>query len=53
MEESVEVHPPSPDRFLVTFCMDESREYTPFALLGDLVLDLLHSSESESTVGEP
>ena len=52
-KDPVEIQIPSGNRFLVIFCMDKSREYIPFTLLGDPILDLLHSSAVRSIVRDP
>ena len=48
MKESVEVHPPSPDRFFVILCVDKSREWIPSTLLGNFFPDLCHGSAIET-----
>ena len=51
-ENPVEVQPPSADRFLIVFCVQQSRDWIPPALFNDLLLDLRHGSMTKTVVSK-
>ena len=52
MKDPGEVLLPSGDCIFIGFCVKEARGEIPFTLLGDLLLDLGHSSTIENLVRE-
>ena len=52
VKDPVEVQLPGPNRVLVTFRVQDSGEPVPFTLLGDLLLNIIHSSVPQIIVSE-
>ena len=52
IENSVQVRPPGGDRLIITLRVETSRDRVSFTSLGDVPLDLGHSTGIESFVGK-